>query len=277
MQDEIGSQHRQLEITTTLAAIERLQYDRRYRDTRRLFFVEGVRNFVEAVDHHFPFEALIYSEKLLISPIARKLVRRLKRSGVPFARVSPEQFRKVSKTERVSGVGAILRQRILKLEDIRLCDAQRWTVLSHVRSLGNLGTLIRTSAATGATGFILLGDSIDPFDPSVIRATMGAFSKQLFVRTTAEKLRDWLRTQNLQVIGASPDGAIVYDQVRYTFPLLLMLGGERNGLTEEQLSICDQIVCIPMVKGMDSLNLAVAGSLLMYEIFRASGRSTKNP
>lgn len=270
MHDDAGSDFHQLEIASTLATIERLQRDRSYRDTRGLFFIEGVRHFIEAVDHHYSVDTLLYSEKLLTNPIARKLVRRLKRAGVPFARVTPEQFRRVSRTERASGVAAILRQDVRTLEQIKLADQQCWTALSCVRSLGNFGTLLRTSAATGAAGFILLGDSIDPFDPAVVRATMGALFKQTLVRTSAELLRRWIRSHNIQVIGASPDGAVDYKQVSYTHPAMLMLGGERKGLTEEQRSMCRHIVRIPMVEGMDSLNVAVAGSLLMYEAFRSS-------
>ncbi len=268
MHNETRTDFRQLEIAPTLATIERLQHDRGYRDSRGLFFIEGVRNFIEAVDHRFSVDTLLYSEKLLIHPLVRKLVRRLKRAGVPFARVTPEQFRRVSKTERASGVAAILRQRVQRLEHINLQDQQCWTALSHVRSLGNFGTLLRTSAATAAAGFILLGDSIDPFDPAVVRATMGALFKQTLVRTTSEQLRRWVRTNNIEVIGASPEGAEDYRQVSYTRPVLLMLGGERKGLTDEQRGMCNRIVRIPMVEGMDSLNVAVAGSLLMYEVFR---------
>jgi RNA methyltransferase, TrmH family len=189
MHDEAGFGFRQLEIAPTLATIERLQHDCGYRNSRGLFFIEGVRNFVEAVDHRFSVEALLYSEKLLIHPLARKLVRRLKRAGIPFARVTPEQFRRVSKTEHASGVSAILHQRVQNLDQIKLTDRPCWTALSHVRSLGNFGTLVRTSAATGAAGFILLGDCIDPFDPAVVRATMGALFQQTLVRTTVEQLR----------------------------------------------------------------------------------------
>lgn len=270
MHDEAGSGFRQLEIAPTLTIVERLQRDRSYRDTRGLFFIEGVRNFIEAVDHRFSVDTMLYSEKLLINPLARKLVRRLKRAGVPFARVTPEQFRRVSKTERASGVAAILRQQVQRLDQVKLTDRACWTALSHVRSLGNFGTLLRTSAATGAAGFVLLGDSIDPFDPAVVRATMGALFKQTIVRTTAEQLRLWVRLNSIEVIGASPDGAEDYRQVRYTRPALLMLGGERKGLTDEQRGMCNRIVRIPMVEGMDSLNVAVAGSLLMYEVFRSS-------
>jgi len=268
MHNETGTEFRQLEIAPTLSAIERLQHDRGYRDSRGLFFIEGVRNFIAALDHCFSVDKLLYSEKLLIHPLARKLVRRLKRGGVPFARVTPEQFRSVSKTERASGVAAILIQRVQTLDQIKLTDHPYWTALSHVRSPGNFGTLMRTSAATGAAGFILLGASIDTFDPTVVRASMGALFKQTIVRTTAEQLRRWVGMNNIQVIGASPDGTGDYRQVSYRRPALLMLGSERKGLTDEQRSMCNRIVRIPMAEGMDSLNVAVAGSLLMYEVFR---------
>jgi len=269
MHDEGGSGFCQLDVSHALATIERAQRDRGYREKRGLFFVEGVRNFIEAVDHHFSIDTLLYSEKLLINPIARKLVRRLKRAGVPFARVTPEQFRGISRTERASGVAALIRHRVQRLEQIRLQDQQCWTALSHVRAPGNFGSLVRTSAATGADGFILLGDSIDPYEPTVVRATMGALFKQTIVRTSMEQLRRWVLTNDIEVIGASPEGQVDYDQVSYTLPAVLMLGSERKGLTDEQRVMCNRIVRIPMVEGMDSLNLAVAGSLLMYKVFHS--------
>ena len=265
----------QLEVTPTLAAVHRLQ-DRAYRDRRGLFFIEGVRNFIAAVDHLFPLQTLIYSEKLLTNPIARKLVRQSKRAGVPFARLTPEQFRSISRTERASGVGAIVRRRVERIERIEPGSRECWTVLSQVRSPGNLGTLVRTSAATGASGFILLGDDIDPFDPAAVRATMGALFKQRFVRTTPERFRAWAAEHQLQVIGASPDGTVDYDRFPYTRPAVLVLGTERSGLSDEQRLACQHVVRIPMVEGIDSLNLAVAGSLLMYQVFRSAAPQVEN-
>lgn len=196
----------------------------------------------------------------------------MKRAGVPFARVSPEAFRSISRAEHASGVAAILHQRIQTLEQIQPDQLSCWTVLSQVQSLGNFGTLLRTSAAIGATGFILLGHQIDPYESVVVRATMGALIKQLLVRTNVERFRHWIKTHHLAVIGASPDGAVEYDQVRYTQPTALLLGHERSGLTDEERSLCQQIVRIPMVDGADSLNLGVAGSLLLYAVFRSSVR-----
>jgi RNA methyltransferase, TrmH family len=269
MKDEHRADYRQLDVALTLSRIRKLQDDRRYRDQHRLFFIEGVRNFVEAVDHKFPIETLLYSEKLLTAPLARKFVRQLKRASVPFARVSPEAFRSISRAEHASGIAAILHQRIQTLEQIQPDRFPCWTVLSQVQSLGNFGTLLRTSAAIGAAGFILLGPHIDPYEPVVVRSTMGALFKQTIARTNIECFRHWIQSHNLSVTGASPDGVVDYDRVRYTRPAVLLLGNERSGLTEEQRSLCRQIVRIPMVGEVDSLNLAVAGSLLLYAVFRS--------
>ena len=106
-----------LSVCTTLAEIKRLQSDRPYRDAKGVFFVEGIRNFVQVFDNNFDVAVILYSEKLLTAPLARKLVRRYRRDGVPVVRVSPEEFRKVSQTDSASGVGAIVFQRWTQLQD----------------------------------------------------------------------------------------------------------------------------------------------------------------
>ena len=270
MNNEIESEFHELKIAPMLSRIERLQWQRSYRDKCGQFFIEGIRNFIHACDNFHTFEALLYSEKLLINPVARKLVRRLKRGGIPFARVSPEQFRRISKSERASGVSAIIRKRWRRLEELDLKRDQCWTAVDHVRSPGNFGSLVRTSAASGGGGFILMSDAVDPFDPVVIRASMGTIFRQSFIRTDPETLRRWGEEKAVQIIGASPQGSVDYDSLRYGRPVLLLLGNERRGLTGQQLSFCDQIVRIPMADGVDSLNLAAAGALLMYELFRSS-------
>ena len=200
------------------------------------------------------------------------MVRRLKRAGVPFARVTPEQFRTVSQTERASGIAAIVRQPQQTLEQINPRRHFCWMVLSQLRSNGNFGTLLRTSAAVGAGGFILLDGMIDPFDPHVVRASMGAIFRQTIVRASRQGFRQWIEAHQLAVIGASPHGTLDYDRVRYTAPTILWLGEERAGLTPEEQMICRQLVRIPMREGTDSLNVAVAGSLLLYEIYRSAKR-----
>lgn len=255
-------------VASTLTRISLLQRDRQYRDKYKRFFVEGVHNFVAAFDHGWPVETLLYSERLLTSAVARKLVRQSKRAGVPFVAVTPEQFRSISQAERASGVGAILRQQLAQLSHTSPGTYPCWVVLDRIRAPGNFGTLLRTSAAIGAAGFILLGDTIDPYHPAVIRASMGAFFGQKLVRASPDQLGQWVKQHDLLVVGASPEGKLAYNELAYTRPTVLMLGEERTGLSEVQRSLCREFVRIPMAAGSDSLNLGVAGSLLMYEILR---------
>jgi RNA methyltransferase, TrmH family len=251
-----------------LAHIHRLQQNRLFRNASGTFFVEGVRNFVRAVDHKFEFETLVFSEKLLTVPVARKLLRQKRREGVPCASLNPEQFRQFSRTERASGIGAIVRQRWAKLSEISPDEGLCWVILDQVRSAGNFGTLIRTADAVGAAGFILLDNQVDPFAPDVVRASMGSLFAQQFVRTTLPELQRWMQLSDCWAIGASPDGTADLHQFDYSRSSLLFLGEERKGLTTDQRSLCREFIRIPMVGTADSLNLAVAGSLMMYEMLR---------
>lgn len=264
-----NSSRDRLDIEATLTEVERLQFDRAHRDASGLFYIEGVRNFVKVIDRNFDIIAIAFSEKLLTAPLARKLVRRSRRSGVSCINLTPEQFRRISYTERASGIGAIVRQRWYDLQNISPQTGLCWVALETVRSPGNLGTLIRTSEAVGGAGFIFIGKSVDPFDPDVVRASMGSLFNQKFVRTNFAALRHWMLRYHCHSIGASPSGMADFHQFKYPDPTLLFLGEERQGLTSQQQDLCQYLVRIPMVGAVDSLNLAVAGSLLMYEVYRS--------
>ncbi len=159
-----SSSHERLDVEATLTEVKRLQIDRAHRDASGLFYVEGVRNFVKIVDNSFDISAIAFSEKLLTAPLARKLVRVNRRNGVPSISITPEQFRRISHTERASGVGAIVHQRWSKLHEVSPQAGLCWAAVETIRSPGNLGTLIRTSEAVGGAGFMLVGDSADPFE-----------------------------------------------------------------------------------------------------------------
>lgn len=254
----------------SLTYLDKLYTERKTRELSGLFIVEGVRNFVQALDHGWQVESLLYSEKLLTSALARRLVRHLRREGVPTIRASPEQFRQVSRAHRASGVSVVLRQRIEHLHRLRPRSGTCWLVLSSVRSAGNLGTLLRTSAAVGGAGVIMVGGAIDIYDPAVIRASMGALFRQTICRTGMRQLADWVCRHRLQMVGATPDAEVVHFDLRYRAPTLLVLGDERSGLDPQLRSICHHLVRIPMSSDTDSLNVSIAGSLLMYEVYRAS-------
>jgi RNA methyltransferase, TrmH family len=112
----------------------------------------------------------------------------------------------------------------------------------------------------------------------VVRASMGALFRQTLIRTNDRSLQNWVRRHRCRVIGASPDGSADLHRFDYPRPTILVLGEERRGLTPLQRDLCSDLLRIPMVGVADSLNLAVAGSLLMYEVYRArSVRRAKSP
>lgn len=258
-----------LDKAALLAEVVKLQTDRAYRDSQKLFFIEGVRNFIQAKTANFSIATIVYSEKLLIVPPARQLVRSLRREGIPTVKLSPEEFRKISRTPKASGIAAIVRQRWLKLHQLSPQKNLCWFALERVRSPGNLGTLIRSSEAIGGGGFILLGNSIDPYAPDVIRSSMGALYRQSYIRTSYDSLSHWLRRHHCVVVGASVGGKFDFQHFRYPKSPIIFLGEERKGLSHRQQNLCQHLVKIPMVCEGDSLNLAVAGSLLLYEVYRS--------
>ena len=236
-------------VDRTLRSFTRLHTRRSARDDADAFAIEGVRNFVAA----------------------RRLVRVGRRSGVPTVALSPEQFRRISSARRASGIAAIVRRRIEPIERVVAGADRSWLVLRTVRSPGNLGTLLRTSVATGGSGVILVGPAIDPFDPAVVRSSVGAIFSQTIVRTDLGRFSEHVRARDLRVVGVSPDAARSHFGLRSAHPTLLALGPEQAGLGPEIRALCRECVRIPMTDGVDSLNLSVAGSLLMYELYREVG------
>ena len=251
-----------------LTQVVQLQSSRHFRDRHNLFYVEGVRNFIQVVNSDFEIAAILYSEKLLIVTPARQLVRKLRRDGTKTIKLTPEEFRKISCTKKASGIAAIVHQRWTRLHQISPQSELCWTALEKVRSPGNFGTLIRTSEAIAGGGFILIGKSIDPYDPNVIRSSMGSFFYQKLIRTNYNSLCHWIKGHNCTVVGASPEGKVDFHRFQYPAKTILFLGEERKGLSQRQQNLCQHLIRIPMVGQADSLNLAVAGSLLLYEIHK---------
>ncbi len=265
------------DVAATLTEIERLQRERAHRDRTGLHYLEGPRNVLRAAAHGVELEALLWSEALLKVPEARRLLRARASEGVPCLRVSPEEFRRVTRLKRASGIGAVARQHWSRLHGARPGPGLCWLALEQVRSPGNLGTLLRSAEAVGAAGVILVGGAIDPFDPQVVRAAMGALFGLRLVRASPDAFAHWLRRHRCRVLGASPDGDVALDRARFGQPCVLLLGEERRGLSAAQRGFCHELVRIPMAPGCDSLNLGVAGTLLLYEAWRRSGFASLSP
>lgn len=250
--------------------IRRLQ-QRKQRDRSGRFFAEGIRIVVEALQVGVEVESLVVAPKLLTSQFARELVVERVRAGMPCLEVTPEVFHSISQRERPQGLGAVIRQRWETLHQIEPGRELCWVALDGVQDPGNLGTMLRTADAVGAAGLILLGSTVDPYDPTAVRASMGALFTMRLVRATLAELALWKEWYAALVVGTSGAAAHDYRRLRYRAPLVLLMGSERQGLSEEHLALCDDVVSIPMVGRVDSLNLAVATGVVLYHLFSAAG------
>jgi TrmH family RNA methyltransferase len=267
MNEQIGAVE---SVSEVLARVRGLAGAERRR-VEKVFWAEGVRNFVQAFDAGWPIEKVVVSPVLLQSALADMLLRRLRKSGVRQVRVTPEEFRSVSQAERASGIGAIFRQRWTGLEHL---DARRGLCLLAVeviRSPGNLGTILRTAEACGAGGVIFLGEATDPFHPAVVRASMGGLLHLPLVRTSVARFGAWAAYHEAHVVGLSPEGRCLWTGMAEKRPTVLVLGEERGGLSKGLRGMCDQFVQLPMCGNADSLNVSVAAGVVMYELVRRRG------
>jgi TrmH family RNA methyltransferase len=256
--------------SAVLARIRAL-HQRPARDAQNAFFLEGLRSFIQAHDAGFHFQAVVHSPILLKGDLGDMLARRLHLSGTPRLKLSPEVFRSVSAAARASGIGAIVRQRWSPLDEPRpgLCHL----IVEHIRSPGNLGTILRTAEAAGVASVIFVGHLSDPYHPAAVRASMGGLFHLPLVRTTHEALAAWSRRHRVRLVALSPDAERLWtDLPRAALhsPLALVLGEERKGLSPYLRSLCGTSVKLPMTGRADSLNVSIAAAVMLYELVRRS-------
>ena len=263
---------------------------RKKRQETGLFFAEGIRLAGEAVQTGAGVETLVFAPELLRSDFGRDTVRRAREEGVEVLEVGAEVYRSLSMKDGPAGIGVVARQRWTVLDDAGVGlesgdastndaaaadaaaadavsnDSLGWVVLEDVGNPGNLGSILRTSEAVGGAGVILLGDTADPYDPASVRGSMGAVFSQQVIRSSLGALIQWKRRVGIPMVGTSDAAPADFRSATYAPPLLLCLGGEQHGLSREVMDVCDAVVRIPMAGRADSLNLAVAAGVMLYEV-----------
>ena len=254
-------------IQETLARVRRLQ-SRTEREATCLHYVEGFLAFLQMIDARIPIDTIVYSEVLAQNPVVQKHVRLCRRAGVPVARVTPEQFRAVSGTERASGIGVIAHQHWTPIERVDPRRGLCWVAVSRLRSAGNLGTLLRTAEAVAAGGLIFLGNDSDPFDPNVVRASIGTLFSLPVVETTTADALAWLKARKFKIVAATPHTDKLFWTIDMTGNTAIVVGTEQYGLSAKWLDEAELKVSIPMGGQADSLNVASATTILLYEAVR---------
>jgi TrmH family RNA methyltransferase len=244
--------------------LARSLHRRRMRYRERALLVEGTRAIQTAADLAVPIRALLIDDSR-IEMLDADLVRHLSGVARRTLRVDAPLFAELADTEHPQALIAIC-----DLPDAALpTDCSFVIALDAVRDPGNLGTLIRSCAAAGADGIALLPGCVDPFNPKAVRASVGAvFALPVGqFATLADVISDCFLDRPM-VVTADADGEIDYDALDWSRPAIAVIGGEAEGTTDEVRTYADFAVRIPMAPGIESLNAAVAGSILAFEVAR---------
>lgn len=255
------------ELLRLLRRVRNLQR-RSEREREGCYWIEGCRSLVQATGSQHEIVALVICPKLLHSSVPEMIARRLKRTGIPRWIVTPEQFRSVSLLPRASGVGAIVRQRWTPLDAVDPRQGLAWLIVETLRNPGNFGTILRTAEAVGIGGVICLGSAGDPYDPGVVRASMGGLFPLTLVRTDHRPFADWSCRHGLHVLGLSPEAESVWSVNLPDGPLGILIGEEREGVTAAGRALCDGLVSLPMCGRADSLNVSIAAGVMLYDLVR---------
>jgi TrmH family RNA methyltransferase len=248
--------------------------EKKYRNESGLFYIEGIRIVLEALHSAGRIKTLIVAPELKQSDMIEEAMLLAGEAGVPVLEVSAEVFESFSLKEGPKGIAAIACEKWDTLASIQGEHLGLWAGLDEVADPGNLGTIMRTLDAVGATGILLIGPCTDPYDPSAIRASMGAVFSLKFAKVTVEEFAVFKTGRSLFCVGTSDAAKEDYQVIHYPQDMILMMGSERQGLKPELMSLCDHMVSIPMRGKSDSLNLAVATGVMLYEIYNQHRRTT---
>ena len=260
------------EVTSTanpiVKDIRRLA-QKRHRDETGLFLCEGLKLALDAAEAGWRIATLIYAKNARGTDRLDTLAARVIASGGDVLEVAEKVLGAITRRDNPQMVTSVVERRLTPLADIRPGPADCWVALDRVRDPGNLGTVLRTVDAVGAKGVILVGDCVDPFGIEAVRATMGSLFAVPLVRCTEAEFLSWRAGWPGKVVGTHLSGAVDYRAIAYDGAAqLLLMGNEQRGLTEALAGCCDALALIPQAGRADSLNLAVATGVMLYEARR---------
>ncbi|RUX25909.1 RNA methyltransferase [Mesorhizobium sp. M7A.F.Ca.US.011.01.1.1] len=244
---------------------------KKFRDQQNAFMAEGLKLVIDALDLGWQIRTLVFAKAGRGNAAVEKVAARTVAAGGMVLEVSEKVLVAITRRDNPQMVVGVFSQKFLALKDVRADNGDVWVALDRVRDPGNLGTVIRTVDAVGAKGVILVGDTTDPFSVETVRATMGSIFAVPVAKATTEAFLAWRGGFSGLVAGTHLKGAVDYRSVDFSRgPVLLMMGNEQQGLPESLAASCDRLLMIPQAGRADSLNLAVATGIMLFEIRRGA-------
>ncbi|AQS40744.1 MAG: tRNA/rRNA methyltransferase [Candidatus Tokpelaia hoelldobleri] len=242
---------------------------KKYRDREGIFLAEGLKLVTDALDLDWVIRTFVFARTALDNPLVAKTAARARAAGALVIEANNKVMEAITRRDNPQNVIAVFEQRWCKAETMDFARQTLLLGLDRVRDPGNLGTIIRTADAVGASGILLIGDTTDPFSLEAVRATRGSVFAVPLYRLGEQKFLDWRRSFSGMVVGTHLQGAVDYRQIDYKKePMLLLMGNEQQGLSDNLAAACDRLARIPQAGQADSLNLAVATGVMLYEMRR---------
>lgn len=242
---------------------------RKARKETGLFVAEGASLLVSARDAGWTPKMLAFLAGSAASGVHGELLRWAGAAGAECLEVSEAVLAKLAAKDNPQTMLGVFEQRwSVEPDPGKLAKETVWLALEGIRDPGNLGTIVRTVDAVGANGILLIGACCDPYSREAVRATMGSIFAVPLVRIDSDRFVSWVARWPGDVVGTSLAARDDFRAGPYRAPTLLLMGSEGPGLSPQLAQACSKLVRIPMVGSLDSLNLAVATALTLYEIRR---------
>lgn len=243
---------------------------RRARDRERAFPIEGYRELLRAVEAKVLLESVYHCPAYYLGTNELALLDRARQScGAALIETDAAVFAKLSYRDRPDGLLAVAQMPDWTIERLLTVPTDPlYVVATSIEKPGNLGTLLRTADAVGASALIACDPVTDLFNPNVVRASVGTLFTVPAAKADASVTRRWLAERGVRVVVTSPGAVGCYTECNLTGPIAVVLGNEQFGLDDAWLSGPHSAVSIPMLGRADSINVAMAGTVLLFEALR---------
>lgn len=235
--------------------------EKKFRDKEGLFIAEGLHLIEEAVKRGAAVDFIVYAEDFKGAGSFEGYVN--------VFRLSKADFKKVADTETPQGIIAVVRRPQHAISSLFEGSAPFFVICDGIQDPGNLGTIIRTAAAAGCSGVAVSKDSVDPYNPKVVRSTGGSiFTIPVVAEVDVKEVIRAAKEKKVKVIAADASAKTDVFSADLKSPSAIVIGNEGAGSSNEVLALCDEKVSIPMKKGVESLNAAVSAAVILYEAVR---------
>lgn len=242
--------------------------DRKNRDAEGLTLLEGYRELTRALAAGIAITEVFHCPEMYLGENEPSLLAGLEKQGADIYECTPEILTKMAYRDRPEGLMAAARMKRGTLDDMPKKKNGLYLVAETIEKPGNLGSILRSADAAGVTGVIVCDKRTDFFNPNVIRASTGAIFSVPLAEATSEEAFKWLKDLGIKTLAATPHTDKYHTDVDMTCGVAVVVGAEQFGLSDYWMDSADLKVLIPMLGKMDSLNVATAATILLYEAAR---------